>query len=334
MRLLFLCKENKQYVNGNYYGITGLYNSAKFVSDTLSTTHTTKLVSVVDSNSIDKELSEFQPDVVILEAIWVPPYKLEELIKLDRYKNIKWVVRSHSKPAFLANEGTALSWLIQYSRIKNVIISGNHKDFCDMMKAIDVPSVMLPNIYGAEFSSAVQDTDKQHVDVGCFGAIRPMKNQLQQAAAAIMFADSIGQTLRFHINGTRLEQNGDNVLKNIRALFQNTKHELIEHPWLEHAEFLQLVSTMDVGLQVSLSESFNIVSADFISQNIPIITSKEVEFVSSLFQTEPHTAAIVKSLVFAYRSRLFRLHMINKWLLTYSNNKATHVWLDFIQGLK
>jgi hypothetical protein len=59
--------------------------------------------------------------------------------------------------------------------------------------------------------------EDQFLDVACFGAIRPLKNQLMQGVSAIRCAESIHKTLRFHINASRAEQKGDNVLKNLRG---------------------------------------------------------------------------------------------------------------------
>ena len=73
------------------------------------------------------------------------------------------------------------------------------------------------------------------INVSCFGALRPLKNQLSQALAAIQFADSQDYRLRFHINATRVEQQGQNILKNLRGVFGSLKsHQLIEHPWMDH----------------------------------------------------------------------------------------------------
>jgi hypothetical protein len=55
-------------------------------------------------------------------------------------------------------------------------------------------------------------------DTACFGAIRPLNNQLFQAVAATEYARRIGRKLRFHINASRTKQRGENVLKNIRDI--------------------------------------------------------------------------------------------------------------------
>lgn len=331
-RILFLCKLNNSY--GSHYGkLSGLFNSATFVAQALSDVHETKVVRVVDANCIDKEVFDFKPDLVVLEAVWVTPDKLRELVSIPRYKDIKWLVRVHSKPTFLANEGVAMKWLTEYLDIPNVIISGNNKDFNSMIRAIGGHSVYLPNIYLYEPKKTDFDEDKSYIDIGCFGAIRPMKNHLQQAVAAIIFANRIGLKLRFHINGTRCEQQGDNVLKNLRALFKETHHELIEHGWLKHEDFLTLVGTMDLGLQVSLSESFNIVSADFVSQNIPIVTSDEVEFISSLYYADSGDIwSVVEALEFAYYVRQFDFQKINQKHLDKHNRSAKRKWLNFLDG--
>jgi glycosyltransferase involved in cell wall biosynthesis len=127
------------------------------------------------------------------------------------------------------------------------------------------------------------------LSVACFGAIRPLKNQLIQAIAAIEYARENNIGLKFHINGDRLEQKGDTVLKNIRELFKGLPEQftLVEHPWYTHEEFLKVASQMDIGLQMSMTETFNIVAADLVNCGVPIVVSPEIAWASSLFQANP-----------------------------------------------
>ena len=80
-----------------------------------------------------------------------------------------------------------------------------------------------------------------------------MKNQLIQALAAIRFADETGRFMELWVNGGRCEQQGDQVLKNLRGLFRNTRHKLVEIPWLARNEFLWVMS----GMNVALCDSFS-----------------------------------------------------------------------------
>ena len=313
------------------YGITsGLYNSAKFVVDFLSKEMDSKLVSVTDGNAIDKVVTEYNPDIVILEALWVSPLKLNELLKIERHKNRKWIIRIHSKAPFLANEGVALKWISEYTRIKGILIAPNTRELTRQLRyALPLGNfIYLPNVYqydNFEDNSHLND-NSNFIDIGCFGAIRPMKNTFQQALASIEFAESKHKTLRFHINSSRIEQSGDNVVKNLKSLFEDSKHELVEHGWYHHKEFLSAVSKMDVGVQVSFSESFNIVTADFVAANIPIIAGEDIEWMPGFLKCKPTSHRdLVRRLKWVYNHRWIS-KTIQKIYLDIYNYKAKLIW--------
>lgn len=315
-RVLFVLKLRQTSGGGGYAVLksSGLLNSATFVNDMLvKNGYDAKLVQVVDNNGIDKEVHSFRPDIVIIEAFWVVPEKFDVLTKL--HPKVKWVIRAHSEIPFLAHEGSSLGWINEYVQRKNVYVSFNslqtHFDFVSYLKTIKAhlahKLIYLPNYYPV--TDKVTDAEwfwdnGETIDVGCFGAIRPMKNTLIQAFAAVKFADQRGLKCRFHVNAGRVEQKGDNVLRNLRSFFDGLKgkHELVEHGWLEREEFLKLVSKMHIGLQVSFSETFNIVSADFVSQDTPIVTSAEIDWMPRFFTANPTD---VDSIVRAMRRTLF-----------------------------
>jgi hypothetical protein len=293
-----------------------------------------KVVDVVDGNFIDKEVSQYKPDFVMLEALWVTPDKIRELLKL--HKRVEWIVRIHSKAPFLAMEGIAFEWLNEYKKIaalhKNFKISANNEYFNDDLIDLGFKSVYLPNIYMPP-NRYVRKIKDCILDIGCFGAIRPLKNQMLQAIAAIKFADRINKPLNFHINGDRTEQKGDQVLKNLRALFVpfNPRHRLVEHGWMPHNDFIKLIGRMDVGMQVSLTESFNIVTADFVGQDVPIIVSPDISWMPGIYQVDPNSAdAMARRLQFAYYTKAVGLQKINRWYLDWYNELATDEWLDYL----
>lgn len=335
IKLLFLCK--KRNVGYTYGGVPfGLLNSARFVAEALAgySDITTKVMDVVDGNSIDKEVHHYRPTHVILEALWVTPEKVEELLKL--WPKVKWIVRGHSKAPFIAMEGIAMDWIGRLAQIankyKNFKLSANSPDFTEEISSVfHTNAVYLPNIYQPPRHAGHSKRHDGFIDIGCFGAIRPLKNQLLQAIAAIRFADDMHKSLRFHINGNRTEQNGEQVLKNIRNLFKFTKHELVEHKWQHHSDFLKLVRRMDLGLQVSLTESFNIVTADFVSQNVPIIVSPDITWMPRLSMASPNSSHdIVNKLKLAYRFNF--LQIANNFALSSYNSDAIDEWLSYIDG--
>lgn len=351
-KVLFICKKRV-----DSYGISfGLLNSATFAAEALRHNGIEALVvSVNDANGIDAEVYRHRPTHVTIEALWVTPEKLDELLAI--YAKIEWIIRIHSKVPFLATEGIAMEWISGYKdverRRKNFAIAPNtfelHEDF---KNDLGVRSVYLPNIYSfGKFEEHDHKPDEEieydnqppfdddkclsHksdiIDIGCFGAIRPLKNHLSQALAAIDFADRINKKLRFHINGNRLEQRGNEVLKNLRSLFGMIKHELVEHDWTPHAEFLKTVKTMDLGMQVSLSESFNIVTADFVRSGVPIVVSNDIEWMPSRYRANPNsTKDIADKLVQAWKTRASWLLGDAMDALKKHNREATKEWLRYL----
>lgn len=335
-RVLFICKKRL-----TEYGISyGLINSCRFLCNALERLGVeAKVVSVLDNNGIDREVHQYKPTHVFIEALWVVPEKFKVL--LPRYRKVQWYVRLHSNIPFLANEGIAMEWLDRYAELqkhhKNFHIAANAfrlvKDLgrSRHMKIVYTPNVYYPDVY--PHSKRLKHNVHHHHDVlnvGCFGAIRPMKNHLTQAIAAMIFANRLGKKLHFHING-RCEQKGDQFLRNLRYLFAGTKHKLVLHQWMPHHQFVTLVEEMDLGMQVSFSETFNIVAADFVAANVPLVGSAEIEWLNMWYKTVPtDTEDIVMCLYLAYYGKKVGLQKLNKIGLALYNSKALSVWVDLL----
>jgi len=329
--------KKRQIYSDNYYKTvnSGLYNSAMFVNNMLVKNKVkSNLIEVIDNNEIDKYVTQFKPKYVIVEAIWVVPSKFEILQKL--HPNVKWIIRLHSELPFLANEGNAINWLKEYTKYKNVFIASNSKIFNSSMNGILNEEIYyLPNYYPTS-SIVYSNTNNNHfnkeINIGLFGAIRPMKNCLTQAVAAILYADKNNKILNLHINTQRIEQKGENTLKNIQDLFKNTPHKLIEYPWLKHSEFIEVVKKMDLGLQVSLSETYNIVAADAINQEVPVVTSDEIPFVN-YFSNVSSNKDVVNIVDMIGFNLFFKnvLTRFNKFLLFLDSKKSEKVWLKIFK---
>lgn len=329
-RVLFIAKKGQNYSDN--YGYThvssGLRNSARFVVDMLRANHVdVRFVQVVDNNDIDREVHQFRPDTVIIEALWVVPEKFTVLRKL--HPNVKWVVRVHSEIPFLAQEGIAVQWIFDYLRQRNVWVGFNSLRALQDFENLTYSSKLayLPNFF--PLSDPVQSVKKPTLDIGCFGAIRPLKNQLIQAVAAIRYADLMDKRLSFHVNGTRVER-GEDVLKNLRALFKNTRHRLVEHTWMHHDRFQRLLGSMDASMCVSFTESFCIVAADSVSMGVPLVCSPEIRWASQFSYAEPtNVSSIVKGLfrVIVGKSLINRL---NRHGLESYNRQSVQTWLKFL----
>lgn len=341
----YVGEDDNCYSGGYNLLHSGLFNSASFVCDMLKTMgYETEIVHVIDNNFIDREVTRFKPDIVVIEAYWVVPEKFDVLSKL--HPNVKWIIRNHSRLPFLANEGIAMDWTLRYAAFPNVFISSNAPDTNEEIrcliknahpemsaKELELKCPYLPNYYPIDDKFKKVDRcdrkDKKDViDVACFGAVRPLKNHLIQATAAIKFANEVGKKLRFHINATRIENRGDQVLKNLRLLFSHMDHELVEHEWAPHDQFLDAIEKIDIGLQVSYTETFNIVAADMISRCVPVVTSNQIEWVSSLFHADPNNSDdIAEKMHRAWKYGFITPHFcFNRLNLKASNKIAKDEW--------
>lgn len=331
-RILFICKQRPARYGASY----GLLNSCRFLCNVLIEMGAeAKLVEVVDNNFIDREVHKYKPTHVFIEALWVVPEKFDVLIPL--YPKIQWHVRLHSNTPFIANEGIAMEWIKKYAVLQQKYsqfhISPNSARMVnDLRKSLGINTVYSPNVYQPESLPKVEKVKNDDlIQIGCFGAIRPLKNQFIQAMAAMKFADDLDRTLHFHMNHSRLEQNGDNVYKNISALFQGSRHQLITHEWMLHEDFLKLIGQMDLGLQVSFSETFNIVSADFVHMNVPLVGSDEIEWLSSLYQADPTDIdSIIDHLWLAWFGKKVNLHYFNRFGLNRYNHNSRKVWAKYL----
>jgi hypothetical protein len=325
---------------------SGLLNSAKFVVDTLGAANfNVKLVQVIDNNAIDREVFLYKPTHVIIEALWVDPAKLVVLQKL--HPTVKWVVRGHSDIPFLAQEGMALEWIAGYVKLPNVSFACNSvRSFRDIramvmsqdhtmtLTALNKKILFLPNCYPQKLHHLRPKPVDGYLDVACFGAIRPLKNQLIQAVASVEYARRTARKLRFHVNASRTEQRGDNVLKNMRALFAATGNELVEHIWMPHREFIHELNNMDCALQVSFTETFNIVAADCVSSGLPVVGSDQIPWLSRFAQAEPTDSdsivrklALVNNPIYSWFLNLMNLRGLRRYC---EDSRAS--WLKYFMG--
>lgn len=350
-RVLFILKRREDYHECQSYShtglSTGLLNSATFVHNMLLKNNIeSKIAVVIDNNCIDKEVNLFKPTHVIIEALWVVPSKFEVLTKL--HPNVKWIVRFHRETPFIANEGIAMKWSLEYAKYNNVYLGINAPRYLNDVKIIlaaaglddcDISDkvIYLPNYYPISDKTELpkrQSVNKTHVNVGCFGAIRPLKNQLLQAIAALRFADEIGKVLHFHINVNRVEQKGDSILKNLISLFEGiaeNDHKLVVHEWAPHEDFIKVLRKMDIGLQVSFTETFNIVAADMVTSGVPIVISKEIPWAEDGTADPTNSLDVANALIHAWRYQSSNVMTNVHGLRKYIDESEQH-WVNYLSA--
>lgn len=346
-RSLFILKRREDYsqdpsYSTSYQIATGMYNSAKFVVDELNAGgREAELALVIDNNDIDRAVSEYKPTHVFIEGLWVVPSKFEELMKIPRHKDVKWVVRVHSEIPFLSSEGIAFEWLAEYLRL-GVIVAPNAPRAHEQIKWLATTMLgeqtaddlveYLPNCFPVDFSQyplTRRKPESEFLDVGCFGAYRPLKNHLQQAFVALRYAEAQGKKLRFHVN-SRKDHAGDQPAKNVIALMNAVNAELVVHEWEDRETFLQSLQEIDVLLQVSISETFNIVGADAVLVGTPMLVSKEISWAYPTYGDPQSVADCLKKLQLIMSNKNFFINGNRAGLSIYASASRRR-WMSYLE---
>lgn len=342
LKIIFIVKERLVY--GTKSVCYGLVNSCEFVVNKLREHGIeSKVTQVPDYNHIDRVVHHYKPTHAFLEAIWVAPSKLEELAKL--HPTIHWVVRIHSMVPFLVSEGMCFDWMNQYMALKEkgykVSLSCNNIKLLKDLSAIYEDVTFTPNIYHPINKEEVCDFNilksENVINVGCFGALRLLKNHAQQALWAIQLANEKNKILHFHVNVSEYESDQTSpVLNNLHKIFARTNHKLVEHRWMSHGQFAQLIKHMDFGLQISFTETFNIVAADFVDNFIPVIVSGEIDFIDSGLIVNPSNPnTVMEAMKFCLNKHQVRGTVLtNANLLKKHNESATKHWVSLIEKFR
>jgi hypothetical protein len=343
---LFLLKIREDYsadpsYSGSYQIATGMYNSARFVTDMLNANGRESDVGLLlDANSIDAAVMAYEPTHVFIEGLWVTPAKMAELMALPRHAGRQWIIRIHSEIPFIATEGVAMGWIAEYLAL-GVIVAPNapraHQQVAWMAQNLNPPVdpvigvPLLSNYYPLDFQPLTPLATGPVLKIGLFGAFRVLKNHLNQAFAAARYAQSVGKTLELHVND-RIDAGGSPVAKNVTQLYDaisvNAGATIVHHAWEDRATFLATMASMDLNLQISISETFNIVAADSIYAGTPILVSAEVPW-SYPFHADPQNVDDMIEKMGTAVSSTFLLQKNRSGLTRYA--KATERrWLAYL----
>jgi hypothetical protein len=341
-RILFVIKKGQYPYRAEYStsdlsreGHSGLYWSSKFVADMLAESGVdVKFIEVIDNSFIDHEIQKFQPTTVVIEALWVVPEKFAELQILN--PTVRFVVLLHSETPFLADEPIAVRWIKAYADLGVTIAVNSLKMLADAKTVLRLEGdtdrvIYLPDFYPVRLLGEMPCNDSAALHIGCFGAIRPLKNQLIQAIAAIRFANRAGVSLSFHVNGMEVDAGGQPILENLRALFAGTPHTLVEDRWVDHKEFLESLRHIDFGMQVSFTETFDIVAADMISSGVPTVVSPEVVWASpETFASPTDSFGISEKLRAVWKNPMRAVKESHRGLKTFVDDSKI-LWLRFVR---
>jgi hypothetical protein len=208
----------------------------------------------------------------------------------NRHTNVQFCCRSHSQIGFLVVEPGAISTFRDYLRLQDSTInfraavnSPRLGGFVE--QAYRCSTLLLTNLYYLDRASRrPYHPPAKTLRIGSFGCLRLMKNHITAAAAALIMAATSNKDLEFYISVNR-EEHGKSVLQSLRNTFAGVPYaRLIEVPWQSYAQFRHQVALLDLHIQVSMTETFNLVSADAISEGVPALSSDALDWIPARYQ--------------------------------------------------
>jgi hypothetical protein len=239
--------------------------------------------------------------VLCVQALWYDPADLIALA--DRFPSLRIAVRCHSQAAFLAIEGRGGDLIRLIDAHPRILVAPNHDRLAGPLAELFGPGVgCLPNLYDVDEARPDRASrDDGPIRIGSFGANRVGKHHSAAALASILAARRLGMDAEFHCNAGRDESA---VWGFTRSLCERAGVPFVAHPWADWREFRDTVGTMDVCVQLSATETFNVVTADAAWWGIPSVVGEAIEWGPALARApidDPDHAADV--IVRTYQSR-------------------------------
>jgi hypothetical protein len=269
---------------------------------------------------------------VVISAPWVSLYDIKSLI--ENFKDIEFVVLSHSNVGFLQADPCGVELFRKYAELskthKNFTIGGNCFKFVEWFKiAYNEKCICLPNIYPTErIPSKIWDGTST-LKIGAFGAIRPEKNFMTAAAAAVAIQSILKVPVEFHMS-TGGDGCKSTTLPSIEEMTSNIKNfTLIRHDWNNWDEFIKLVSQMDLMIQVSYTESFNMVTADGISVGVPSVVSPAIFWSPDEWKVDSDNALDVARK--GVELLCINQEYVGSDSLRKNNDKSLEYWFNFLK---
>jgi hypothetical protein len=288
------------------------------------------------SSRLDAEMASGNaPTHVVISAFYITSSTLRNASV--KYPNLNLGVNCHSNVGFLSVEPNGNKLMRECIQLQsaswNFRLSGNTQRFSKWVHdTYSANCAYLPNLYWLEGPPPPKRAwTEGTLRMGGFGAMRPLKNFISAAAAALEIASASRANVEFYVNSGRTE-GGDTVFRSMDAMFSGVPFaKLIMIPWQTWPDFRETVRQMHLLIQPSFTESFSMVVADAVSAGVPSVVSSAIEWVPQYWKAESDDVFSI--------ARTGR-HLLNDpqspadgWnALEQNNARGIQAWKDYLTG--
>jgi hypothetical protein len=274
---------------------------------------------------------------VVIFAPWVPTLELYGLVRA--HTDVEFAVLSHSNVGFLQADPNGVKLLRDAMGLEtatsNFHLAGNCQRFCDWVRhTYKSTCQFLPNLYDMSQANAnhrLPWDGQSPLRIGCFGAPRVQKNFITAVAAAMEIGQHLRKDTEIWVSSGRPE-GANSIWRAIQEMVQGVKGiKLVENKWEPWPEFRRTVAHMDLLLQPSYTESYNIVSADGVVEGVPSVVSHAIDWAPHRWKAEVDSAGDVCRVGVALLHDPHAVEDGRRSLETYNNNGIKE-WKSYLQG--
>ena len=239
---------------------------------------------IVSGKDLADRLQRDPATHVVISAPWIPSVELQTLVAA--HTCTRFAVNCHSNVGFLQADASGVRLVREAMDVEaashNFHLGGNSERFCAWIRsAYTRPCTYLPNLYYLETGCRPWRPlyEGGTLRIGAFGAIRPLKNLMSAAGAALDITRRYKVNLELWLSAGRTEGGGDTVMNAARAMLGGLPNvKLVENGWQTWPQFRQSVAHMHLLLQPSYTESFNMVTADGVAEGVPSVVSEAIDW--------------------------------------------------------
>ena len=244
----------------------------------------TNVWPILSAADLRARLTAQPAEHVIVSAPWIPTAELQSLA--NDFSETYFAVNCHSNVGFLQADPGGVKLVRETLDLEmathNVRLAGNSRRFCRWMDdTFGGRCHFLPNLYFLDTPPPRQRTfcGGGALRIGIFGAVRPLKNLMSAAGAALEISRNMRVPLELWLSGGRAEGGGETVMNAMKEMIGGLPNvKLKQKGWQSWPAFRQTVAHMHLLLQPSYTESFNMVTADGAAEGVASVVSEAIDW--------------------------------------------------------
>jgi hypothetical protein len=244
----------------------------------------TNVWPILSAADLRARLQETPAQHVIISAPWIATADLQSLA--NQFTETYFAVTCHSNVGFLQADPGGVKLVRETLELAmathNIRLGGNSRRFCHWMEAtFGGRCYYLPNLYYLDGPSPRQRAycGSSTLRIGVFGAVRPLKNLMSAAGAALEVSRKLRVPLELWMSAGRAEGGGQTVMAAVKEMLAGLPNvALVQNGWQSWPAFRKTVGHMHLLLQPSYTESFNMVTADGAAEGVASVVSEAIDW--------------------------------------------------------